>query len=111
MPKDGGARRVAYVAAVRALADIVAPRRAAGWTDEAIARELVARRNALKSAARAFDEPAIVALMEARNSAKYGDPIGPDADWFFRKYGSWSAVIAAACRPADLSRSLERRIF
>src|SRR3546814_16466934 len=83
-------------------------REAEGESPEAIARDLVQRRNALKQRFRADDDPGVVALMEQRNRLKYGDPIGPDADWRFRKYGSWAAGIAAACRPAR--RTEERRV-
>lgn len=76
--------------------------RAAGHGDEAIARALVQRRNALKVEFRADDDPRIVTLIEARNRARYGDPIGPDAEYLFVKYGNWASVIAAACRPASL---------
>jgi hypothetical protein len=34
----------------------------------------------------------------------YGDKLGPDAKALFTKYGSWEAVIAAACRHADLNQ-------
>lgn len=80
----------------------VAALRSTGHSDEAIARIVVERRNALKMAFREADDPAIVLLMEARNMAKYGNPIGPNADYLFRKYGDWKLVIAAACRPAPL---------
>lgn len=75
-----------------------------GWSEEAIARDLVSARNALKQAVRAEDDPGIVALLEARNRAKYGDPVGPNAEWLRARYGSWAEVIDAACRPARLSR-------
>src|SRR3546814_20470384 len=71
-------------------------REAEGESPEAIARDLVQRRNALKQRFRADDDPGVVALMEQRNRLKYGDPNGPNADWLFRKYGSWEAVIAAS---------------
>jgi hypothetical protein len=48
----------------------------------------------------------IVRLMEARNRARYGNPLGPDADQLFAKYGSWRGVVDAACRPARLSGDL-----
>jgi hypothetical protein len=64
---------------------------------------MVQRRNELKHEARLADDPVIVWAMERRNLIKYGDPLGPGPDWLYRKYGSWRAVIDAACRPADLS--------
>lgn len=100
MDRDLKARRIAYQRAVRALAEDAEVLRAAGQSDGAIARAPVARRNALKAAFRERESPALVALIEARNLAKYGDPVGPDADYLFARYGDWGAVIAAACRPA-----------
>ena len=94
--------RNAYEREVRALSAEARERLGAGESPEIVARALVAKRNALKRRYREQDDPAIVTLMEARNRAKYGDPIGPDADWLFRKYGSWEKVIEAACRPARL---------
>jgi hypothetical protein len=96
-------RRRAYEASVRQLSALARALLADGNSEEVVARRLVAERNALKLRFRAADPPAIVALMEARNRAKYGHPIGPTADQLKIKYGGWSEVIAAASRPARLS--------
>lgn len=98
------ARRAAYVAAVSALKDEAERLLAQGTSEEQVARLLVARRNGIKLQFRANDDPELVKLMEARNRAKYGDPVGPGPDWLFAKYGSWQQVIEAACRPANLRR-------
>lgn len=74
-----------------------------GIDPENVARKLVDLRNAIKARYRAHDDPAIFAVMEMRNRVKYGDPLGPDADALFSKYGSWLLVIQAACRPARLA--------
>lgn len=74
--------------------------------EEAVAHILVADRNQLKADFRRNDPPKMVALMEARNMAKYGNPLGPGPDWFFERYGSWRLVIDAASRPADLNDGL-----
>ncbi len=97
------ANRADYIAEVTALAARAIAMRADGIDEETIARLLVAERNRLKSQFRSNDPAPIVALMEARNLAKYGDPVGPGPEWFFNRYGTWSAVIEAACRTADLS--------
>lgn len=97
------ARRRLYEAQVRALARITEQLSAEGWSEEDIARHLVDARNRLKIVARKADDPAIVTLIEARNLAKYGHPVGPTADQLFVRYGSWAAVIEAAARPARLS--------
>lgn len=96
-------RRAAYEAAVRGLGPIAEKRLAAGADEESVARELIDLRNKLKAQFREYDDPKVVRLMELRNLQKYGHPLGPDADWLFRKYGNWNAVISAACRSARLS--------
>ncbi|MEU6019424.1 hypothetical protein ABZ826_37195 [Streptomyces sp. NPDC047515] len=72
--------------------------RAEGRSDEEIARVLVAMRNEAKDITRAGMSPEAVKALEARNMAKYGNPLGPTADQQFAKYGSWAAVIDAATR-------------
>lgn len=42
--------------------------------------------------------PAEVRVLEERNQAKYGNPLGPTADQLYAKYGSWQEVIAASTR-------------
>lgn len=101
--------RLLYEAAVRALRLAADELLAEGHSLESVALETVARRNALKQAFRAGMEPAILALIEARNMARYGDAVGPNPTMLLERYGNWHAVIDAACRPADLSRGPERR--
>jgi hypothetical protein len=67
--------------------------RASGSSDEDIARVLVQMRNAAKVTTRGLSNPEDVAVWEARNVAKYGDPIGPTADYQYARYGSWEKVI------------------
>lgn len=98
------ADRSDYERDVRALAEEVKHRRAEGQSSEQIARALVHKRNLLKASYRREDDPSLVALMEARNLARYGNALGPDADAQYRKYGDWDLVIEAACRPALISR-------
>lgn len=83
------ARRRLYEAQVRALASVAKQIEAEGWFEERIARHLVDARNRLKVVARKADDPAIVALVEARNLVKYGHPVGPTADQLHQRYGSW----------------------
>ena len=96
-------RRAAYEAAVRDLRRIADKRLVEGADEESVARELIDLRNKLKAQYREYDDTRVVRLMELRNLQKYGHPLGPDADWLFRKYGNWNAVISAACRSARLS--------
>ncbi|MEU1146797.1 hypothetical protein ACFYO9_30070 [Streptomyces sp. NPDC005863] len=72
--------------------------RAAGASDEEIARRLVDMRNDAKDITRAGMSPEAVKALEERNMKKYGNPLGPTADQQFARYGSWGAVIEAATR-------------
>ncbi|MFD9421305.1 hypothetical protein [Streptomyces sp. NPDC060054] len=67
-------------------------------SDEEIARVLVTMRNEAKDIARAEMSPVAVAVLETRNLAKYGNPLGPTADQQYAKYGSWAEVSDAATR-------------
>ncbi|MFE1908002.1 hypothetical protein ACFW96_30705 [Streptomyces gardneri] len=86
--------------------------REAGFTDEEIARELVDMRNQAKEITRAGMSPEEVRILEERNLAKYGNPLGPTADQLYAKYGSWQKVIDASMRTSyavDRELSLECR--
>lgn len=83
-----------------------------GRSDEEIARVLVNMRNEAKDITRAGMSPEAVALLEARNMVKYGNPLGPTADQQFARYGSWDKVIDAATRSSaavDRELGLEPR--
>jgi hypothetical protein len=84
---------------VRALADIAAADRAAGHSEEAIARRLSAARNALKAAHRALGLAPAARRAEQWSLARHGDPLGPTADQLHAGGKSWPEIIAAACRP------------
>ncbi|MFH8616610.1 hypothetical protein ACH4E8_16230 [Streptomyces sp. NPDC017979] len=86
--------------------------RAAGASEEEIARRMVQLRNDAKEITRAGMSPEEVRRLEERNIAKYGNPLGPTADQLHAKYGSWPAVTAAATRtsvPVDRELGLEYR--
>ncbi|MGR4880779.1 hypothetical protein ACIPUC_15440 [Streptomyces sp. LARHCF249] len=86
--------------------------REAGASDEEIARELVDMRNQAKEITRAGMSPEEVRILEERNTAKYGNPLGPTADQLYAKYGSWQQVIDASMRTSyavDRELSLEYR--
>ncbi|MCX4679390.1 hypothetical protein OG413_29570 [Streptomyces sp. NBC_01433] len=83
-----------------------------GRSDEEIARVLVTMRNEAKDITRAGMSPEAVAMLEARNLAKYGNPLGPTADQQYARYGSWAKVIDAATRSSaavDQELGLEPR--
>jgi hypothetical protein len=69
-----------------------------GATDEEVARKLVDMRNQAKEITRAGMSAEEVRVLEARNRARYGNPLGPTADRLYAKYGSWQEVIAASTR-------------
>ncbi|MEV6578730.1 hypothetical protein AB0M92_11285 [Streptomyces sp. NPDC051582] len=84
--------------------------REAGATDEEVARELVDMRNQAKAITRAGMTPEEVRILEERNIAKYGNPLGPTADQLYAKYGTWQQVIDASMRTSyavDRELSLE----
>lgn len=86
--------------------------RAAGAAEEEIARELVDMRNQAKEITRAGMTPEEVRILEQRNLAKYGNPLGPTADQLHAKYGSWEKVTDASMRTSyavDRELSLEYR--
>jgi mannitol/fructose-specific phosphotransferase system IIA component (Ntr-type) len=69
-----------------------------GNDSQAVARACVDLRNALKVEVRSVMRPKDVAVLEAGELAKWGNPIGPSADQLFAKYQSWDEVIAASLR-------------
>ncbi|MEU9994779.1 hypothetical protein [Streptomyces sp. NPDC050848] len=86
--------------------------RKAGASEEEIARELVDMRNQAKEITRAGMTPEEVRILEERNIAKYGNPLGPTADQLYAKYGSWEKVTDASMRTSyavDRELSLEYR--
>lgn len=83
-----------------------------GRSDEEIARVLAAMRNEAKDVTRAGMSSEAVAVLEARNLAKYGNPLGPTADQQYARYGSWAKAIDAATRSSaavDQELGLEPR--
>ena len=100
---DLPAERARYEEEVRALREVGEALRTLGWTEERMARHLVAARNGLKTLYRTGLPRTVLTAIEQRNRARYGDPVGPSADQLLQRYGSWQAVMEAACRPASLS--------
>lgn len=75
--------------------------RAEGASTEEIARKLVDMRNGAKEITRAGMSPREVRVLEERNIAKYGNPLGPTADQLHAKYGSWQKVADASMRTSS----------
>jgi hypothetical protein len=84
---------------VRALAEVAAAARAAGHSEEAIARRLSAARNALKARYRELGSAEAALRAQQWSLARHGDPFGPTADQLHAGGKSWQEIIAAACRP------------
>ena len=97
--------RVRYLAALDDMAALVPRMRAAGQSSERIARTVVQMRNAAKIDARAvmiqeggFAGKVIVKGLELANRIRYGNPVGPTAEWLLARKGSWDAVVSGATR-------------
>ncbi|MFJ6785512.1 hypothetical protein [Streptomyces yangpuensis] len=104
--------RIRYHDLLEAMHRTEADMRAAGASDEEIARELVDMRNQAKEITRAGMTPEEVRILEERNTAKYGNPLGPTADQLYVKYGSWQKVTDASMRTSyavDRELALEYR--
>ncbi|MEU3727562.1 hypothetical protein [Streptomyces sp. NPDC031705] len=104
--------RIRYHDLLEAMHRTEAAMRESGASDEEIARELVDMRNQAKEITRAGMTPEEVRILEERNTAKYGNPLGPTADQLYAKYGSWQKVTAASMRTSyavDRELSLEYR--
>ncbi|EST36421.1 hypothetical protein [Streptomyces roseochromogenus] len=104
--------RMRYHALIGAMDRVRCAMRAAGRSPEEIARRLVDMRNDAKEITRAGMTPEEVRLLEERNLAKYGNPLGPTADQLHAKYGSWEKVADAATRTSravDSELGLEYR--
>ena len=82
-----GARKVRliYNASVQEMRVAEASLRAAKVPLKQIAEKIVELRNRAKVSARALMDAKDVAVLEARNLEKYGDPVGPGVDWLVAK--------------------------
>ncbi len=91
--------RQQYIEEVLALEELGLSARAAGADAEAVARMLVAERNALKVKYRELSPADFVKQAEARNVEKYGNPLGPTADQLRAQGKTWEQIIDSAARP------------
>lgn len=104
--------RMRYHELLDRMVEVADTMRAHGASEEEIARTLVDLRNEAKDITRAGMSPEAIEVLEQRNIAKYGNPLGPTADQQFAKYGSWAKVIEAATRTSaavDQELGLEPR--
>lgn len=92
--------RAAYVAAVRALAGEADASLALGCSEEQVAREISARRRALRRHYLSVTpEPWKTRLMVHSQAQYDGDPLGPTLDWLRGRGYSWRQILDAASRP------------
>ncbi|MEY2885087.1 MAG: hypothetical protein RL490_2811 [Pseudomonadota bacterium] len=80
--------RQRYEADVRALRNEAYRLLVLGFSIDVAARELVHLRNMLKRGYRLQTTPTLVALIEACNRQKYGNPLGPTADALHLRYST-----------------------
>ncbi|WP_327135092.1 hypothetical protein OG311_35450 [Streptomyces sp. NBC_01343] len=82
MDEKGEAQRtrILYHGLLEDMHRTAADMRDAGATDEEVARELVDMRSRAKAITRAGMTPEEVRILEERNTAKYGNPLGATAD-------------------------------
>jgi len=98
--------RAKYVSSLNQMATLLPKLRAAGKSSEAIARQFVNMRNAIKIEQRAkmiaeggLVGKAMVKGLELANFIRYRNKVGPTAERLFKKYGDdWEEVINAAQR-------------
>ncbi|MCQ4681075.1 hemagglutinin repeat-containing protein [Ralstonia pseudosolanacearum] len=91
-------RRIAYEAEAMRISDGVDRMRAAGMSEEDVARWAVDQRNNLKTTYRSISPPDFVEAVEARNLEKYGNKLGPSADQLRQKGLSWTEIANSAAR-------------
>ncbi len=92
-------RRIAYEADAKRITEGVDQMRAAGVSEENIAKWAVDQRNGLKTTYRSMSPPDFVQAVEARNVEKYGNPLGPSADQLRQKGLTWTEIANSAARP------------
>ncbi len=88
--------RVIYNASIRTIETSISTMRAAGKGAKEIAEVVVQHRNDAKVAARALMEAADVAKLEARNIAKYGNPIGPSLEQMLKEGYTYETIVEAS---------------
>ena len=89
-----GARqqRIAYHESFAELYELLDQMQEAGATTEQMARAISTKRNELRMKV-AFNDPAELARLKARNLEQYGNENGGTPEYFFERYGSWETVL------------------
>ncbi|MFI5446098.1 hemagglutinin [Polaromonas sp. UC242_47] len=94
-----------YESAVTTLGEQVARMLASGMAEESVALWAVAQRNQLKQVYRDMTPPEVLATIEARSLAQYGNVLGPSLAQLRADGKSWAAIAVAAGRPGTLPQS------
>lgn len=87
-----------YIASVTALKQVAEQQRAAGKSEEEIARDVDQRRRELNQQYYSTLPDAERKTLYASNKEKYGNEIGPDIDYFKKKGRSWREIIDSASK-------------
>ncbi len=89
-----GARRqrITYHEGFAELYELLDQMQEAGATTEQMARAISTKRNELRMKV-AFNDPAELARLKARNLEQYGNENGGTPEYFFERYGSWETVL------------------
>jgi RHS repeat-associated protein len=90
--------RKSYNLGVKEIRQTVSDMKKSQKSMKEIAEKVTEIRNKAKVEARKFMDPKEVKKLEARNMGIYKDPVGPSAEYLFKKYGSWEAIIEASER-------------
>jgi hypothetical protein len=101
--------RQEYIAKVEALARQRDAMRAAGEKPETIARTLHAKRRALGVEYKDMTPEPLRGEIYARNTMKYGDPLGPSIEWLRSHGKSWEDIIQSATKPGGQDLGLGKR--
>ncbi|MER8105536.1 DUF6531 domain-containing protein [Kitasatospora sp. NPDC094016] len=102
-------QRQAYISEVEALKGKVGQMRAAGKSDEEIARTLHQARRDLGVKYKDATEEGKREAIYARNLTVYGDKLGPSIDWLRARGKSWQDIIDSAARTGGKDLGLGKR--
>ncbi|WP_371502316.1 DUF6531 domain-containing protein [Kitasatospora sp. NBC_00374] len=101
--------RKAYIAEVEALKQKNADMKAAGATDEEIARALHQARRDIGEKYKDLTPKEQRQTIYDRNLAKYGDKLGPTIDYLRARGKTWEQIIESASRTGGADLGLEKR--
>ncbi|NJP82968.1 hypothetical protein HCK01_37860 [Streptomyces sp. AA8] len=101
--------RQAYINEVEALSQQAASMRAAGASQETIARTLHKARRDLGVKYKDLTPEPLRSEIYQRNLQKYGDKLGPTIDWLRAKGKTWEQIIESATRTGGQDLGLGKK--